>query len=1081
MKLPVRALAAAALALLPLRLVAQDGPRPNTYDRAGRPLTAVDQQGRPYFYTYDPDGTQNRWFGKRLVSVKRPDGTLLEFGYNEHDERGQTRVTRPGKPPEVATYPPQPLDAGEVTYDELGRLASHTDEKGHRVRFTYEKDGSRSTWREDRLVRLDEIDGTLIELAYGPRGDRGETRITKPGQPPQVVRYPPQPADESRGKTYDRLGRWSGGTVDGQAVRYTYDRDGARNTWVGDRVVQILTIDGTSIEHTYSADGFLGQTRITRPSEPPEVTDHLRPSVVPAAASAPLNLSEEPPGSRIILLVTRRTYDDFDRLETETTTLPDGTGERTVSYTYYRNGVRKTVTDPHGNVTFYTYDAQNRVRTVTTRYGTASAKTTTFGYWPDGLLKEVEYPNGVVASYGYDLADRLLTLTHAKGGEVISSYEYTYDANGNRLSQTESNGGVTEVTTYTYDALNRLKSVTYPADTVYSQGRRVEYGYDAVGNRTSERTVDPVSGEVLASKTGTFDAANRLQVLTNDLAPEDTATFTWDPNGNQTGKTQRGVTTTSAYDLQDRLVEVQQGTAVLGRFLYDFAGRRTEKIGAEGVRQYVYDQTSLLAEYSDTGLQVAKYDYGAHRLISLERGGQRRYYLFDALRSVTNITDESGLTQASYHLDAWGNFRFPGELDSSDSAASRNRFAFTGYLWDQETSLYYAKARFYDPEVGRFTSQDSFLGEINDPPSLHRYFYGNANPLRYIDPTGHAVIKATGTTQRIDVAEDARGNPVVGAKTYVTAEEEVVVHSDPIKQLEQDVRDGNTTPGQAVTAAMDGLGEPIHEATAIFSGPYIAAGVIIAAPVVAPTAAFTVPETLTVVGTGALAGGTSSGATTYMRGRSRNLSHRDSAKAGLKAIPRGAVAGGAGAYAGFATAGLGAAPSAFAAGGTADLAGQGVEMATGERDQIDLAQAALSGVAGSLTTRMQPTTSTQTSLGTIRPPLPTVQAGGGARIDYLPPHLRAQIQRFADKRGVEVIVVGSRVDAVPEGGTRRFSDFDYLVGGNTKIRQHAQRELPRGDTGGAYNTGIDVINVNKHPLDPERPHVIFRPRKPEGQ
>jgi RHS repeat-associated protein len=700
MKFPVHALAAAALALLPLPLVAQDGPGPNTYDRAGRPLTAVDQQGRRYSYTYEPDGTQNRWAGKRLVSVKRPDGTLLEF-------------------------------------------------------------------------------------AYSPRGDRGETRIARPGQPPQVVRYPPQPADESRGKTYDHLGRWAGGTVDGQAVRYTYDADGARNTWVDDRVVRILTIGGTFIEHAYSADGFLGQTRITRPGQPPEVTEHPRPfkptavaagaqsttpkppppappkataekpmkpareragragfAVVPAAASAPLNLSEEPPGSTIILLVTRRTYDDFDRLETETTTLPDGTGERTVSYTYYRNGVRKTVTDPQGNVTFYTYDARNRVQTVTTHFGTASAKTTTFGYWPDGLLKEVQYPNGVVASYGYDLADRLLTLTHAKGVEVISSYEYTYDDNGNRLSQTETNGGVTEVTTYTYDALNRLKSVTYPADTVYPQGRRVEYGYDAVGNRTSERTVDPVSGEVLGSTTGTFDAVNRLQVLTNDLNPEDTATFTWDANGNQTGKTQRGVTTTSVYDLQDRLVEVQQGTAVLGRFLYDFAGRRTEKIGAEGVRLYVYDQTSLLAEYSDTGLQVAKYDYGPDRLISLERSGQRRYYLFDALRSVTNITDEAGLTQASYHLDAWGNFRIPSELNSSDAAASKNRFAFTGYLWDQETSLYYAKARFYDPEVGRFTSQDSFLGEINDPPSLHRYFYANANPTRYIDPTGHQSIGA---------------------------------------------------------------------------------------------------------------------------------------------------------------------------------------------------------------------------------------------------------------------------------------------------------------------------------------------------
>jgi RHS repeat-associated protein len=87
---------------------------------------------------------------------------------------------------------------------------------------------------------------------------------------------------------------------------------------------------------------------------------------------------------------------------------------------------------------------------------------------------------------------------------------------------------------------------------------------------------------------------------------------------------------------------------------------------------------------------------------------------------------------ASYHLDPWGNFRFPQELDSS-----KNRFAFTGHIWDEETGLYNAKARYFDPKLGRFLTQDSFLGQIDEPPSLHRYLYANANPTFYIDPTGH--------------------------------------------------------------------------------------------------------------------------------------------------------------------------------------------------------------------------------------------------------------------------------------------------------------------------------------------------------
>ena len=74
----------------------------------------------------------------------------------------------------------------------------------------------------------------------------------------------------------------------------------------------------------------------------------------------------------------------------------------------------------------------------------------------------------------------------------------------------------------------------------------------------------------------------------------------------------------------------------------------------------------------------------------------------------------------------------PTELD-----ASRNRFAFTGHYCDPETNLYNAKARYFDPKLGRFLTQDSYLGQIDKPPSLHRYVYGLNNPTAFIDPTGH--------------------------------------------------------------------------------------------------------------------------------------------------------------------------------------------------------------------------------------------------------------------------------------------------------------------------------------------------------
>ena len=55
---------------------------------------------------------------------------------------------------------------------------------------------------------------------------------------------------------------------------------------------------------------------------------------------------------------------------------------------------------------------------------------------------------------------------------------------------------------------------------------------------------------------------------------------------------------------------------------------------------------------------------------------------------------------------------------------------------DPDTGLVYFRNRYYDPKLGRFLTQDSYLGEIDDPPSLHRYVYGCNRPTEFIDPTG---------------------------------------------------------------------------------------------------------------------------------------------------------------------------------------------------------------------------------------------------------------------------------------------------------------------------------------------------------
>jgi RHS repeat-associated protein len=607
------------------------------------------------------------------TSTTTPKGKTTTF---EYDELGKlTKVTQPTVPLAAGgTIAPETRHV----YDEARNRILQTDANGHVVAMEYDE--------LNRLKKTTQDPGGLNLVSETVKFDENGN--------PEVFR---DPNEQTVTSSYDELNRLKTKAftpVEGWAGRWRYT---ASLEYGYDENSNLLTTD----EHVASR------------ANPPDTT-----------------------------LTTTRTYDGLDRLTSETQPLPDG-GSRTVGYTYYRNGLRKTITDPADRVTRYGYDGQGRLETVVTDDGTPDAMTTDYTYWPDDLLKTVTYPNGVVATHEYDRADRLRSVVNAKGVAVVSSYQYlgtdpatgdpvSYDANGNRLIQVETNGGQTETTTYTYDDLDRLATVTYPTDATYPAGRVVSYGYDAVGNRIRETEKDS-GGAVLADKQGVFDNVNRLTDLNDLVVPGNSTVFSWDDNGNQLTKTTAGVTTENRYDLRDKLVEVVQGDSTLGRFQYDSEGRRSLKIGEEGLRQYVYDQTSLLTEYDAGGLQKAKYDYGSDRLIALTRTDEgRRYFSLDGLRSVVNLTDDSGAAVASYHLDAWGSFRFPSELTSS-----ANRFAFTGHIYDTETGLYNAKARYFDPKLGRFLTQDSYLGQIDEPPSLHRYLYVYANPTRYTDSTGH--------------------------------------------------------------------------------------------------------------------------------------------------------------------------------------------------------------------------------------------------------------------------------------------------------------------------------------------------------
>lgn len=154
------------------------------------------------------------------------------------------------------------------------------------------------------------------------------------------------------------------------------------------------------------------------------------------------------------------------------------------------------------------------------------------------------------------------------------------------------------------------------------------------------------------------------------------------------------------------------------------------------------------------------------------------------------------------------------------------RSAFTGYEWDPELGLFNAKARYFDPQIGRFTSQDSFLGEIDNAPSLHRYLY--ANPTTFVDPTGHFSIKDFAKGAVNVVMEPFRQVADVAVAGAAAAEGIDAEHVQMTSALGGAQRQRVLEGQGAGTAALKGVGETVFAVGTVGIGPTAVAHVQLA-------------------------------------------------------------------------------------------------------------------------------------------------------------------------------------------------------------------------------------------------------------
>jgi len=166
-------------------------------------------------------------------------------------------------------------------------------------------------------------------------------------------------------------------------------------------------------------------------------------------------------------------------------------------------------------------------------------------------------------------------------------------------------------------------------------------------------------------------------------------------------------------------------------YTYGPGGRRIEKkYDGQAVMKYLYDGGHIIAEYDATGALVHKYIYGPGVdqpicMIDVSDANAAYYYHFDGLGSVIALTDSAGAVANLYEYSIFG------EVSASDPNHP-NRFLFTGREFDSETGLYYYRARYYNPYIGRFLQTDP----VGYGDGMNSYAYCANRPVGCSDPFG---------------------------------------------------------------------------------------------------------------------------------------------------------------------------------------------------------------------------------------------------------------------------------------------------------------------------------------------------------
>lgn len=630
----------------------------------------------------------------------------------------------------------------EYTYDKCGNLVMvkncMEDRKAQYVQYVYDVQGNKV---RQFTGMTEPLTITVSEVADTPDSADGKEEqdiFSYAGKTYRVEVSGKKKSDDIRESKYEYDGK-------NQMVAFT-DPEGRRETYtydVNSNLTKTVDKNGNVLRNTYD-----NRNRLTE-----------------------MVAKEKKTGKETKYSYTYNSYGDVATQDDTTFEYADASGQvtkETTKLTKNRDVVKCYTYDSVGNksafsVTVgddtklsltYDYDGESKLATVTDEKGSQAVG---YSYDGDGNLAERTVPgNGMTTTYAYDYQNRLTEMKHqTDSAGIISEYRSEYLLNGKKSKETsdvtdEDGEKSTKTATYTYDLLGRIRKETKTGS------ENISYTYDSNNNR-KEMTV---GNKETAYKYNKNDELLRTDMLNTDTEEDSVIIYKNDRNGNQLATVNRYEIPTDRKDstyididvtlgdnrLNENVVNhynaLNQLTQTLTKnykvsFTYDAEGLRTSKTVNGEKTVFVWDGDQLVMELSGRGKVQKRYVRGNDRgygsnLVYTDKGSNtaKQYYVTDPHGNVVQLTDENGKVVRTYEYDSFGN-------EVNPDVEDENPFRYCGEYYDRESGEIYLRARYYQPEAGRFLTRDSYTGQDNDALSLHLYTYCENDGVNAWDSSGH--------------------------------------------------------------------------------------------------------------------------------------------------------------------------------------------------------------------------------------------------------------------------------------------------------------------------------------------------------